>query len=169
MLSTMALLLSVWTFLVYRRIYEAQVRFTFYASLENGLLQLDRALIDYPQLWGIYDADSFNQSTLADPLLRGRALALCYMYFNLFEAAFEGYCRRGLATYASEREYRASWGKWLAEFLEHSTFARTIWIEEARPKYPQSFATVVDQILHTQGHLPRPLQPTTGPRAPHSI
>ncbi len=129
-------------------------------NLDNMLFQTDRAQIDDPTLWSLYDTEDRTPKGFKGRDRVKREMSL-YMHFNMLAAAFNHYHRHaGIKRRAwffppkkadkHETEYRTAWDNYTQQFFEHSTDARKLFLRrETQAVYAEEFRKHVNQIIET--------------------
>ncbi len=145
-MSLLALALSITVFVLQRsherqvRNYHSEVQFTEWFG------DVNRALIDYPELWQLYS----NEDAPVAKETEGRLLAMVYMQFNMYATvcAHYNYGERRLTV--SERQQWAAWRRTMLSFFFESRMARRVWQSSfARRQYDKRFAQLMDGLHAT--------------------
>ncbi len=145
-ISLLALAVSITVFVLQRsndrqvRTYQSEVQFT------EWFVSVNRALIDYPELWQLYSND--DKPVAKDT--EGRLEAMVYMQFNMYATVCAHYDYGERTLTASERQHWAGWQRTMLSLLFESRIARTVWQSNfARRQYHERFAELMDKLLAT--------------------
>jgi hypothetical protein len=107
------------------------------------LLDIDKQLIEKPELWLIYDDYPAPAGRQQDPWDPARREAFIYFHLNMFEAVFDFH--RWLApTWEVDKEYEKSWKHYVKDFFDRSSEARRVWeIQRTRTLYSTGFVSFI--------------------------
>ena len=107
------------------------------------LLDIDKQLIEKPELWLIYDDYPAPSGTQQDPWDRARREAFIYFHLNMYEAFFD-FHRQLAPTWEADKEYEKSWKHYVKDFFDRSSEARKVWdIERTRKLYSTGFVSFI--------------------------
>jgi hypothetical protein len=127
-ISIVSLALSVYVTLRNWRYSETTVRYVARNQSMNALFDIDRQLINRPELWAIYDDHPMAQGRDNGAEAKARRQAFIFFHFNLFESAFNDY-NKVLRPTKVDRQYWRSWDAWIHAFFRSSSEARTLLAE----------------------------------------
>jgi len=99
------------------------------------LLELDRNLIDNPELWGIYDSHPLSQIKASDPLVQSKRNAFIYLHFNLFEMVHDFYHHVISRMDKIDIMYWHEWYRYIYQFFRESSKARIIFKSSIAGRY----------------------------------
>lgn len=114
-ISIISFILSLVTVYITYRFNKITIRNT--AKLEHNklLLEIDKILIDDPELWGIYDNHPLSKKEdQSDLKLQAKQEAFIYYYLNLFDVIYEFYSRQ----IVKNKNDKKLWKAWV-QFIEH--------------------------------------------------
>ncbi len=143
-MSVLALAVSITVFCLQRthdrrvRGYQSEVQFTAWFG------DVNRALIDYPELWELYSNDDQPLSKETERRVQG----IVYMQCNMFATvcAHYGYGDRRLT--GLEREQWDAWRRTMLSLFFESRMTRTVWQSSfARRHYHKRFVEFMDGLL----------------------
>ncbi|HWN09161.1 MAG TPA: hypothetical protein VNO50_07845 [Pyrinomonadaceae bacterium] len=143
--------LSISIFVGYRThaFGEYQLRLGTRNDFQKLLIDVDKTLVENPQLWAIYDA--YPASGALTDIEKGRLRAFAYMLLNVFECVFAFYGDSPRLTKAENESFEA-WKGFLKNTLQDSSFARELL---ANPKlrliYHSKLIAEIDLILGSPG------------------
>jgi len=127
---------------------EYQLRLSNRNQFQVLLVDIDKTLIEHPELWSFYD--SYPREWLADPIGRARLEAFGYMMLNIFECVFAFYGDSARLTKAERHSFDA-WKGFLRNTLENSSFARElVGGPNIRPMYNAKLIAEIDSVLASQ-------------------
>jgi hypothetical protein len=144
--------LSISIFAAYKTygLGEYQLRLTNRNEFQKLLIDVNKVLIEHPELWAIYDSHSIPREWLNDPKEKARLEALAYMILNVFECVFTFYGDSPRLTKA-ERESFEAWKGFLNNLLQDSSFMRELLDKpNLRLMYNAKLIAEVDSILKIQ-------------------
>jgi hypothetical protein len=113
------------------------------------LLELDRFLIIYPELWGIYDhhAHLTNRKRTSDALETARREAFIFATINIFELVHGLYCDT-IDRKSGDQENWESWCDYIRQFFRESKEARRLFLEaRSQEIYPRKFRDFINQEI----------------------
>jgi hypothetical protein len=103
------------------------------------LLDIDKQLIEKPELWLIYDDYLAPSGVKNDPWDPARREAFIYLHLNMFEAFFD-FHRQLAPLWVADEEYEKSWRHYIKDFFDRSSEARKVWDKQrARQLYSIGF------------------------------
>lgn len=158
-LKIVAILVTGITSIVAYRFWRHQLKINTRNTLQAMLIDIDKKLIDYPELWTVYDAYKVPSANISTPedckALDQRLRAHIFMVFNLFEVVFAYYRNpdpislfgfRRLASVDSDS--KGSWNRYATEFFRNSSFARDLWSKPATQEiYAKEFRKEINDIV----------------------
>jgi hypothetical protein len=128
---------------------EYQLRLTSRNEFQKLQIDVNKVLIEYPELWAIYDSHAMSSHGLNDAKEKAKLEAFAHMIFNVFESVFVFYGDSPRLTKA-EREHVEAWRGFLRDFLNESSFARELLSKPAsRIMYNVRFIAEVETALKT--------------------
>jgi hypothetical protein len=114
------------------------------------LLEIDRNLITYPELWAVFDNHplSRNEEIKADPVQAARRDGYIWAVLNLYEMIFTFYqARLGKMTKQDAEEW-ASWQSDLCLFIRKSAEARSYFRQQtAAGVFNPDFVKFVEKVI----------------------
>lgn len=116
----------------------------------NAILEIDKMLVQYPELWAVYDEHemSKNDSINKDSIKRGRLEAFVYAHLNIFELVFEFYHSDVAKMSYRDMKYWEAWEKYIKGFITDSSIARQIINSpEAKNIYPEPFMSYMESSM----------------------
>lgn len=130
---------------------EAALRNTGGSTHIEMLLELDKILIERPELWSIYDEAALPAGTPGDPYIELRKEALSHYYLNMFERVFSFYSTIAPET-GLNKSYMAAWKRYLAHWLKNSSIGK----QQARRVldqniFPEHFSKLLRAALRDAG------------------
>jgi hypothetical protein len=141
--------LSISIFAAYKTygLGEYQLRLANRNEFQKLLIDVNKVLVERPELWAIYDSHPIPREGLRDPKERARLEALAYMLLNVFECVFTFYGDSPRLTKA-ERESFAAWKGFLNNLLQDSSLMRELLDKpNLRLMYNAKLIAEVDSIL----------------------
>lgn len=114
------------------------------------LQEIDRILVDRPDLWSIYDSPL---GTPPDPKPLGRQEAFIYLHFNLFTLIHDFYDSSKLSR--ADRPHRHAWYNYIEQFFAESSMARSLFKDQkTQALYPAKFASwCLNIIERVEGNM----------------
>jgi hypothetical protein len=116
------------------------------------LLDIDRQLIEKPELWLVYDdfpvpSGEKKDKCAWDP---ARRKAFVYFHLNTFEAFFDFH--RSLAPiWEVDKEYEKSWKHYIKDFFKRSPEARELWGESrTQDQFSKGFVDFIREARESQ-------------------
>lgn len=94
----------------------------------TGLFDIDRQLVNRPELWAIYDDHPMSASRSSEPEAVSRRQAFLYFHFNLFETVYNDY-NRVLRRTRTDDQYWRSWDAWIRHFFRASSEVRSLFAD----------------------------------------
>ncbi len=126
---------------------EYQLRLTNRNEFQKLLIDVDKVLVEHPELWAIYDSHPIPREGMNDPTGRAKLEAFAYMMLNVFECVFTFYGDSPRLTKA-EKESFAAWKGFLSSLLQDSSFMRELLDKpNIRLVYNAKLIAEVDSIL----------------------
>ena len=111
------------------------------------LFEIDKLLIQYPELWGIYDTNPLGEKRDSSPLAVARREAFLYQHFNIFYVVHDYYMNIITRDKADDDNWK-SWETYLKQLFIQSTEARRLFKESRSQEiYTRQFRDVVNGIL----------------------
>jgi hypothetical protein len=127
---------------------EYQLRLSNRTEFQKLLVDIDKSLIEHPELWAIYD--SYSALREADPVGRVRLQAFAHMVLNIFECVFAFYGDSPKLTNAEQESFQA-WKGFLKFTLQESSLTRELLnTPKLRAMYHAKFLEEIDSILEPQ-------------------
>jgi len=146
LVSLLALAVSITVFLLQRRRecevrnYQSELQFT------EWFRHVNRALIDYPELWQLYS----NNDTSFGRDVEIRLSAMVFMQLNMYAAVSAHYGYGKCKLTASDRQQWEAWRRTILSLLFESRMARSVWQSNfARRHYDKRFIELIDGLLAT--------------------
>jgi len=123
------LFLTWWTIQTTLRNNELIAKYNARNSLSSLLIDVDKQLIEWPELWCIYDNATLPKCD--SPEAKAKRDAFIYQHFNMFEAAHSYYTAdEKINPNTNDREYNASWNGYMSQFFNQSSDARALFESE---------------------------------------
>jgi hypothetical protein len=111
------------------------------------LFEIDKLLIQYPELWEIYDTNSFRQKRDTSPLATARREAFLYQHFNMFETIHD-YYKNIISRDATDESYWDTWKAYIKQMFKESSEARRLFQEtHSQEIYNKQFRSFVESII----------------------
>ena len=127
---------------------EYQLRLSSRNDFQALLVDINKTLVEHPELWAIYD--SYPVPREADPIGSARLQAFAHMVLNVFECVFAFYGDSPRLTKA-ERDAFDAWKGFLKNTLLESSFARDlVGKPHIRVMYHAKLIAEIDSILEPQ-------------------
>jgi len=112
----------------------------------NLMIQIDKALIDEPQLWAIYDDyAAVADATSSDALDWLRREAFIYLHFNFYDIVFDFYQALGPRKDKTDIAYEKAWRRYAKDLLRGSARAREMCRD---PHFDELYDTRFVSYLH---------------------
>lgn len=148
--STIALISLLISLLMARRNWwysDVGVRYVSRNQYMNALFDIDRQLIDRPELWAIYDNHEMALSRSNEAGAKARRDAFLYLHFNLFETVYVDY-NKILQPTQHDNEFWKSWEAWMYQFFEGSSEARALFTRPmAQTIFSKAFVDYINSLL----------------------
>jgi hypothetical protein len=101
---------------VYRG-HSRQLRLTANERLMGMVISIDKTMIDYPELMYLPRPDEFEPPKQDDKIAQARMIAFMYMHLNMFDVAYNYYCRTLGMGWMARRFFRSReevdhWSGW---------------------------------------------------------
>jgi hypothetical protein len=146
-LAGLSLLVSLLVALRTWRYSETNVRYSARNQYMNALFDIDRQLLNRPDLWAIYDDHYMAASKSAAVEDRARREAFLYYHLNLFETVFNDY-NGSLTLNDRDQRFWESWQAWIVDFFRSSSEARTLFQKDiAQGIFHRQFVDHVNAII----------------------
>lgn len=114
------------------------------------LIQVNRCLVDQPELWMAYDDHPLTKTVQATPLIFARIDAYLHMIFNLISSAY-GFYVQGIGEQrmkSDDREYWEAYKNLGVEVLANSSRARELFKDPTtQVLYPKSFVAFMNGLI----------------------
>lgn len=124
-ISVLSLLISLAVALRDWSYSKTSVRYTSRNHYTNALFDIDRQLVDRPELWAIYDDHPMAANRSMDLEAVARRDAFIYLHFNLFETVYSDY-HKVLRRTQTDEQYWRSWDSWIHHFFRASAEAGSL-------------------------------------------
>src|ERR1051325_8146403 len=137
--------LSISIFVAYKsyRLGQHQLRTNTRNRFQPLLIDVNRQMIQHPELWAFYDSHPVPRDWLNNPIEKARLDAVALMLVNVFECVFGFYGGSARLTKTEQQAFEA-WKDFLRDTLKQSSVAREIW---NRPNIKQVYnASLVAEI-----------------------
>lgn len=121
-----AILVAIWGW----RYTVTTIRYGARNQYMNAVFDIDRQMVNHPELWAIYDGHALANARKTCPEASGRRQAFLYFHFNLFETVFNDY-HRVLQWLPRDEQHWRSWDNWIRRFFRGSSDARSEFLEAA--------------------------------------
>ncbi len=116
-------------------------------DLNKTLLDIDAKLVDYPEIWAIFDYHPLSKTKSSEPLTKARREGYIYLCFGLFDGVFD-YYENLIKKKSIDEQCWQAWKRSISQFFECSQEARTIWSETRTQEiYPTSFISFVNNLV----------------------
>ena len=113
----------------------------------SALFDIDKQLINNPELWTIYDNFPIGLQKSNDGKSLGQRRAFIFYHLNLFEVTHTNYTRI-LYKNKADREFWESMKAYMRQFLKCSTDARIIFKEPTTQElYLPEFLKLMNEIV----------------------
>jgi hypothetical protein len=129
----------------------ASLRNTARHNYMNALLDVNRQLVDYPQLWSTYDGFAAANDL---PLEINRRRGFIWYHLNLFETVYAEFKLHRLEPLDHEEtDFWTSWDRYIRSFLDKSPEARAIVENDESMKLLNAkFTGYLRECLRPQNH-----------------
>jgi len=132
LLSTVSLVISLISFFLTSlavvftyRFNRITIRNTAKQQHQAILLEIDKMLIEHPELWTIYDDHPMSAITEETPELKAKNEAFIFFYLNFFDLVYEFY-NKHIIKNRNDKETWRSWKDYIEYFLQGCSQARVI-------------------------------------------
>jgi hypothetical protein len=126
---------------------EYQLRLSNRTEFQKLLVDIDKSLIEYPELWALYD--SYSDLRESSPSGQVRLRAFAHMVLNIFECVFAFYADSSRLTKA-ERESFHAWKGFLRFTLQESSLTRELVAKpNLRAMYHAKLLAEIDLVLQS--------------------
>jgi hypothetical protein len=123
------------------------IRQTIKNSYMSALFEIDKQLMNNPDLWTIYDSYPVGLQKSNDGKPLGQRRAFISYHFNLFEVTHTNYTRI-LYKNKADKEFWDSMQKYIQQFFKCSTEARNIFKETSiQELYLPDFLTLINKMI----------------------
>jgi GNAT superfamily N-acetyltransferase len=130
MVSFLGFLIGFVTLYLNHRVNVKKTRKEIHENHEKMLIDIDKVLIERPELWEIYDAYDDGSDKPTDGERSRREQSFIYQHLNTFNLVFD-YYRNFLRKNWSDRDYWNSWDSYIKQFFRESSGARRL-LQEKR-------------------------------------
>jgi len=138
---------SVWLALQYRQETERLSASNIFSS---HLININKYLIDQPELWMVYDDHPLNKITQLTPLISARIDAYLHMVFNLISTTY-GFYVQGIGEQRmrdDDREYWEAYKNFGMVLMKSSSRARELFNQPTTQRlYPKSFVEFMNGLI----------------------
>lgn len=138
------------------------VRYTSRNQYVTARFDIDRQLVNRPELWAIYDDHPMSASRSNEPEAVSRRQAFLYFHFNLFETVYIDY-NKVLRRTRTDEQYWRSWEAWIRHFFRASSEARSLFADAvSQDVFSGDFVVHINEVI---GHMAPPREPLSPPNA----
>ena len=138
------------------------VRYTSRNQYVTARFDIDRQLVNRPELWAIYDDHPMSASRSNEPEAVSRRQAFLYFHFNLFETVYIDY-NKVLRQTRTDEQYWRSWEAWIRHFFRASSEARSLFADAvSQDVFSGDFVVHINEVI---GHMAPPREPLSPPNA----
>src|SRR6218665_28660 len=124
------------------------LRETIRTNYTTALFEIDKKLIECPELWAIYDQNVSGIQKVDTPSEKGKSIALLYLHFNLFESVYTTYNNVLRKLNKADREFWETWRNYIQEFIEGSSEARELFYNPSfQLVYRESYKNFIKSII----------------------
>jgi hypothetical protein len=161
-IAVVSLLVSLAVALRNWRYSEKSVRYTSRNQYTTALFDIDRQLVNRPELWAIYDDHPMSASRSNEPEAVSRRQAFLYFHFNLFETVYNDY-NKILPRTRTDEQYWRSWDAWIRHFFRASSEARSLFADAmSQDVFFGDFVVHINEVI---GHMAPPREPLSPSKA----
>ncbi len=126
---------------------EYQMRLNTRIEFQTWLIEIDKFLVEKPELWAIYDSHEMSRHRSESLEERAKLEAFGFMTLNIFEGVFAFYGDSPRLTSFEKDSFRA-WKAYLRDTLQDSSLLRSlVGKKSTRKMYNAKFIAEVDSIL----------------------
>jgi hypothetical protein len=129
---------------------EETVRLSASNIFSSHLININKNLVDQPELWILYDDHPLNKTTQLTPLISARIDGWLHMVFNLFSATYgfyvQGIGEKRMRDY--DREYWDAYKNFGIVLFKNSSRARELFKHPINQGlYPKSFVEFMNGLI----------------------
>ena len=149
-ISAISLLVAMFSVRIALHFKQASERLSASNIFSLHLIQVNKCLVDQPELWMAYDDHPLNKTTQATPLIIARIDGYLHMVFNLISSAY-GFYVQGIGEHKmrdDDREYWEAYKNLGMEILKNSSRARELSKHPTtQGLYPKSFVAFMNGLI----------------------
>ena len=136
---------------------KASFRVSNYHQFDALLIEIDKQLIELPQLSAIFDAAPFE----GEPLEKRRLEAFVHMHLDLFQMVHSFIEDRTQKGHDIDHEFSDSWLAYMRSFIHECPLAREMLAQSTtKDVFQRSFIKMMDEFVASSSN--KPLHPTVG-------
>ncbi len=138
-ISIFSLIISTIAAVIIWKFNSISIRNTSRQEHNKLMLEINKLLIENPELWAVYDNHPVNKSIkdTSDHLVHAKRTAFIYHYINFFDILFDFYNRQIFQNKNDKADWKA-WDSFITHYFKGST--------EAREVYKNSFGLFDDDF-----------------------
>jgi hypothetical protein len=140
--ATVTFCLVLFSYFTLRVNFHANAR----QSFMNAVYDLDRQMMNNPDLWTVFDRNDFGLEAKTEPESVARRTAFLNYYLNLFETAYLNHRKSGILGILKNQESFETLDRRVKNFFKNSRQARTL-RQNQRGLYEPSFQTYLEPIV----------------------
>jgi hypothetical protein len=116
----------------------------------SHVININKYLVDQPELWMVYDEHPLNKAIQLTPLISARIEGYLHMVFNLFSTTYAFYVQ-GIGEGSmrdDDREYWEAYKNYGIVLLKYSSRARDLFKQPTTQRlYPKSFVDFMNGLI----------------------
>ena len=149
-ISAISLLVAMFSVRIAVHFKQASERLSASNIFSLHLIQVNKCLVDQPELWMAYDDHPLAKITQTTPVISARIDAYLLMVFNLLSTTY-GFYVQGIGEDRmrnEDREYWEAWKYYAAEIIKDSSRARELFKHSTtQGLYPKSFVAFMNGLI----------------------
>lgn len=149
-ISTISLCVAMFSVRLAMQYRQETVRLSAANIFSSHLININKYLVDEPELWMVYDDHPLNKTMQLTPLIRARIDAYLHMVFNLFSTTY-GFYVQGISEQRmrdDDREYWNAYKNFGMVLMKNSSRARELFQDSTtQGLYPKSFVDFMNGLI----------------------
>ena len=150
LISAISLCVAMFSVRLALQYREETVRLSASNIFSSHLININKHLVDQPELWMVYDDHPLNKTMQRTPLMSARIDAYLHMTFNLFSTTY-GFYVQGIGERRmrdDDREYWEAYKNFGSVLMKSSSRARELFKDPTtQGLYPKSFVEFMNGMI----------------------
>jgi len=149
-ISAISLIVAMFSVRLAMHFKQESQRLSAGSIFKSHLIEVNKCLVDHPELWMAYDDHPLTKEIQTTPLIRARIDAYLHMVLNLISTTY-GFYVQGIGEHRmrnDDREYWEAYKYFGTVVLKSSSRARELFKDPTNQGlYPKSFVTFMNGII----------------------